>query len=494
MTAIAQHTLPEYSRLTPSAVPVEETVLSAIFIKKEAISLIDFLQPDHFYKDAHKVIFGAMRYLANEFKPINLFSVMEALERSGQIDEVGGPSYLAELTTKVTSVENIEHGAMVICERWQRRKAIEIATIAQSAAFDITIDISETLGKASQEIEDAQDLLVATKDTGTQIDELLDFAQAHYLKGDALLGPPLFGLNETDKVLDGAAGGEVLIIGGEPGTGKSSMINTALFNCVATKTPAVFWSGEMTAKRSLSRLIGAGTSLNTRLIFKGGYHDETKFPGAVQEVNAYSDQIRDSGIEFLDGEMTFNRLCSVVSYYRKRGVKLFFFDRVELFSTAGLDARGDEAKAMFMAKIRSLAAATDSYIVVVSQLRKGVSDNFQGRPTANDLLGTGAISQSATQIIFTYNPMKYGISEDEHGNPTKGTVEVIIAKNTNGEAGLSFRHFFNPDLCLMSDEKVDTWKPGGGGSFIDITPSEQPYNPTIDASVAKTNDDEDIPF
>src|SRR5688572_5019562 len=111
--------LPDVGKLPPQALDLEEAVLGAMMIEKEAINeAIDILSPDSFYKDAHKRIFSAIQELFQDSQPIDISTVTARLRSKGELDLVGGPYYITQLTNRVASSANIEYHARIIQQKF----------------------------------------------------------------------------------------------------------------------------------------------------------------------------------------------------------------------------------------------------------------------------------------------------------------------------------------------------------------------------------------
>ena len=148
----------EYGKMPPQAVDLEEAVLGALMLERDAFSIAgEFLDPDVFYKDAHQRIFRAIQKLSVNDDPVDLLTVTESLRQSGELEQVGGAYYLAQLTSRVASAAHIEFHARIIVQKFLQRKLIGTCTELQEMAYDDTIDVSDLLDKAQRTILDIAD-------------------------------------------------------------------------------------------------------------------------------------------------------------------------------------------------------------------------------------------------------------------------------------------------------------------------------------------------
>ena len=139
----------EYGKVPPQAVDLEEALLGALMLERDAFSAVgDLLEPDAFYKDAHQRIFRAIHKLFLNDDPVDLLTVSEALKQSGELEQVGGYYYLSQLTSRVASAAHIEFHAKIIVQKYLQRKLIGICTDLQMLAYDESTDVSDLMDKA----------------------------------------------------------------------------------------------------------------------------------------------------------------------------------------------------------------------------------------------------------------------------------------------------------------------------------------------------------
>ena len=148
----------EYGKMPPQAVDLEEAVLGALMLERDAFSIVgDLLEPDAFYKDAHQKIFRAIHKLFLNDDPVDLLTVSEALKQSGELEQVGGYYYLSQLTTRVASAAHIEFHAKIIVQKYLQRKLIGVCTELQEMAYDEATDVSDLMDKAQKAVFDIAD-------------------------------------------------------------------------------------------------------------------------------------------------------------------------------------------------------------------------------------------------------------------------------------------------------------------------------------------------
>lgn len=145
----------DYGKVPPQAVELEEAVLGALMLEKDAIiSVGDILKADTFYKDAHQKIYKAIMSLSTKEEPIDILTVTEELKRQGALEEVGGPFYITQLTNRVASAAHIEFHARIIAQKYIQRELIRVSSEIQTQAFDESVDVADLLDRAQQDVFD----------------------------------------------------------------------------------------------------------------------------------------------------------------------------------------------------------------------------------------------------------------------------------------------------------------------------------------------------
>ncbi|RMF00655.1 MAG: replicative DNA helicase, partial [Bacteroidetes bacterium] len=213
-----------FGKVPPQALPLEEVVLGAIMLEKDAITqVLDVLQYDAFYLDAHQLIYQAMLRLFERSQPIDLLTVAQELRQSGELESVGGAAYLSELTNKVGSAANIEYHARIIAQKFIQRELIRISTQTINDAFEDTTDVFELLDSAENGL-----FQIAERNMGRSVDRMSTLAsqllkQIEEMKQveDGLTGVPT-GFTELDRLTSGFQRSDLIILAARPGMGKTA--------------------------------------------------------------------------------------------------------------------------------------------------------------------------------------------------------------------------------------------------------------------------------
>jgi replicative DNA helicase len=259
-------------KLPPQALDLEEVVLGALMLEKNALNaVVEFLKPEHFYDDRHKEIYTAIIDLFKATEPVDMRTVVNQLRKNGKIELVGGAYYIAELTAKVSSAANIEYHARVIMEMAIKRTLIEVASQIQHDAYEDTTDVFELLDKTEQSVFQISDSNLRKnydnmRNLMAQAIQELQLLKDHK---DGLTGVPS-GFTALDRMTSGWQKSDLVIIAARPGMGKTAFVVSALRNAsVDFKIPVAIFSLEMASIQLVNRMISAEAELEGEKIKKG---------------------------------------------------------------------------------------------------------------------------------------------------------------------------------------------------------------------------------
>src|SRR5690348_5282503 len=259
-------------KLPPQAPDLEEAVLGALMLEKNALTaVVEFLRPEHFYVEAHKIIFEAIIDLFKTSDPVDMRTVVAQLRKNGKLELVEGAYKIAELTSKVSSAANIEYHARIIIEMAIKRSLIEIASQVHVDAYEDTTDVFELLDKTEQSIFQISDSNLRKNYDNMKSLMFRAFQELQEKKNhkDGLTGIPS-GFSRLDRVTSGWQKSDLVIIAARPGMGKTAFIVSALRNAaVDFNHPVAIFSLEMASLQLVNRLISAEAELESEKIKKG---------------------------------------------------------------------------------------------------------------------------------------------------------------------------------------------------------------------------------
>lgn len=461
-----------YGKVQPQARDLEEAVLGALLIEKDALTkIVDVLRPEYFYDDRNKRIYTAILALFSKSEPVDLLTVTNQLRITAELDMIGGAFYLVELTNKVNSSANIEFHARIITEYAIKRELITIASEISTEAFEDSTDVFELLDKVQAQIFQVTEATLRKSYMGMKdlMRQALIELEARKDHKDGLTGVPS-GFSELDRITSGWQKSDLVIVAARPGMGKTAFVVSALRNAaVDHKKGVAIFSLEMPSVQLVNRLISAEAELEGEKLKKGSLADH-EWVQLHQRVKRLTDApifIDDTpGLSILELRAKARRLKS------QHDIQLIIIDYLQLM-TASSSNKGpgnrEQEISQISRSLKMLAKELSIPVIALSQLSRAVETRGgDKRPMLSDLRESGAIEQDADMIIFLYRPEYYQITEDENGQPTNGVAEVIIAKHRNGSLDTARLRFIGK-YTKFGD--LDTF---GGNSFN--MPPDQGFN------------------
>ncbi len=423
-------------KVPPQALPLEEAVLGALMLDKNALPLIiDILQPESFYLDAHQFIYRAMRRLFEKSNPIDLLTVTEELRKSEDLEKIGGTYYLVELTNRVASSANIEYHARIVAQKHIQRELIRVSTVTIHDAYEDSTDVFQLLDDAEKGLFSItqQNLNRAALDMGTLTARLMKQLVELSAKEDGLTGVPS-GFTALDRVTSGWQPSDLIIMAARPGMGKTSLVLAIARNAAMEfNKPVALFSLEMASVQLVQRLLSLESEI-TGSKFRTGKLEQYEW----QQLQSAIDKVSEAPI-FIDDTPAINIFELRAKCRRlkmQHDIQLIIVDYLQLMSGTGESNKGgnrEQEIANISRSLKGLAKELNVPVIALSQLSRAVETRGGSkRPQLSDLRESGSIEQDADIVSFIYRPEYYQIMEDEEGNSLKGIAEIIIAKHRNG--------------------------------------------------------------
>ncbi len=446
----------EYGHLQPQAIELEEAVLGALMIERDAYSVVsDILKPESFYEYRHQILYRAITTLALQQKPVDILTVSEQLRTTGELEEAGGPFYITQLSGKVASSAHIEYHARIIAQKHLARELISYASEVQRKAFDETHDVDDLMQEAEGKLFTISQQNM--KKDYTQIDPVIEDAYEMLRKAaartDGLSGLES-GFHGLDKMTSGWQNSDLVIIAARPAMGKTAFVLSMAKNmAVNNRVPVAMFSLEMSNVQLVNRLIVNVCEIPGEKIKSGQL--------APYEWGQLDHKLKDLigaplYVDDTPSLSVFELRTKARRLVREHGVKIIIIDYLQLMNASGMSygSRQEEVSTISRS-LKGLAKELNIPIIALSQLNRGVEQregNEGKRPQLSDLRESGAIEQDADMVCFIHRPEYYKIYQDEKGRDLHGMAEIIIAKHRNGAVGdvlLRFRgefaRFQNPD-------------------------------------------------
>src|SRR6056297_3234723 len=421
-------------KMQPHSVEAEQSVLGGLLLAADAWdAVVEAVTAADFYRPGHRLVFRQIQQLADALQPIDVITVADRLEASGELDAAGGLSYLAELAQNTPSASNIRAYAQVVRERASLRRLIEAAQEIAESGFSPE-------GRSSEELIDAAERRImhisesGPKTGGPQeVNPLLGSAveriEQLFESGGAITGLST-GFIELDKKTSGLQDSDLVIVAGRPSMGKTSFAMNLVEHAVLNQDkPILVFSMEMPAEQLIIRLLSSVGRIDQTRIRNGRLEDED-WPRLGTAVN----KLKDVPL-FIDDTPALTptevRSRARRVFREHDGLGMIMVDYLQLMRVAG----ASEGRTAEISEIsRSLKAIAKEFkvpMVALSQLNRSLEQRPNKRPVNSDLRESGAIEQDADVIMFVYRDEVY--NED---TSDKGTAEIIIGKQRNGPIGM----------------------------------------------------------
>jgi len=440
-TPITEQSLLQYGKIPPQAVELEEVVLGAMMLEKDAVAnVIEILKPEVFYKEAHQHIFKAIYNLFNGSQPVDILTVTNELKSMGKLDIAGGPYYVAQLTSKVASSANIEFHSRILLQKFIQRELIRISGEISTDAYEDTTDVFELLDKAERNLFNVSETNLRRKYSDMQsilkeaISEIEMAKEASKNNDYSTIGVAS-GFTNLDRITAGWQKSDLIIIAGRPSMGKTAFVLSMARNAVIDhKFPVAIFSLEMSAIQLVLRLISMETELPSDRLRRGNLEDYE-----WQQLNTRIKNLEEARI-FIDDTpalSVFELRAKARRLVAQHGIQLIIIDYLQLMS-ASVDTKGmrEQEISSISRALKGLAKELNIPVVALSQLSREVEKRpGSKKPILSDLRESGAIEQDADLVLFIYRPEYYKIEEFDDNTPTQGLAEIIVAKHRNGQTG-----------------------------------------------------------
>lgn len=476
-----------FGRVQPQAVDLEEAVLGAIMLDKDALPIVlDILRPESFYTEAHQAIYSVMKSLFSKSEPIDLLTVTEALKKAGDLEKVGGAYKLVELTNRIASAANIEFHARIVAQKFIQRQLIHASTTIIKDAFEDTTDVFELLDSAERQLFEITEINLSkgVERMSALSTRLIKQLEELSQKEDGLTGIPS-GFADLDTLTSGWQPSDLIIIAARPGMGKTSFVLSMARNASMEfgKGIALF-SLEMSNIQLVQRLLSMESGISSHKL-RTGKLSESDWKNLHKAVDRMSEApifIDDTpGINIFELRAKSRRLKM------QHDIQLIVIDYLQLM-TGGTDRgkgnREQEVSAISRS-LKALAKELNVPVIALSQLSRAVElRGGQKKPQLSDLRESGSIEQDADIVSFIYRPEYYQITQDDDGNSLKEIAEIIIAKHRNGATDTVNLRFIE-EFAKFSDL--------GDPNFNSLPNFNDPNQGVITRS-SRLNSDDIIPF
>ncbi len=438
-------------KLPPQNLEAEQVVLGSLLIDKNAIiKVADILLPEDFYSPGHEKIYESILELYEKHQPIDIVSLTNKLKEKELLKDIGGSGYLADLTNQVATSSNIEHYADIVREKKSFRDLIRVSAEITEDVFDSGKDLKDLLPIVEKKIFD-----ISQKSTPQNLLPIKDHLTGAYERmakladGGSKLRGVGTGFQALDNKLSGLQRSDLIIIGGRPSSGKTSLaLDIARNASLAGHTVGVF-SLEMSREQVIDRVISAESQVPLWNILTGRIKGDSEFAmiqNALDNLSKTKLFIDDSpSLGVLEMQSMAQRL------QMEHGLDLLIVDYLQLIRARTRSDNMVQQITEISRNLKALARQLKVPVLALSQLSRGVEQRDHKEPRLSDLRDSGSIEQDADVVLFIYR--KDNDPNDPNTNVQNAT-KIKIAKHRNGPIGEIDLYF---DYEHTSFRNVDKW-------------------------------------
>ena len=467
---------------------VEKAVLGALMIDKDAFMEVgDSLVPESFYEPRNQMVYEAIRSLSVEDCPIDVLTVTDKLGKMGKLEEVGGPGYIAELSSRVATSANVEYHASIVAEKYLSRQMIQYVNVIGKKVYDESYDIKDVIDEAEGTLFELSQKNMK-KDYSVLapiVDKAKETIMQAYAKKGGLSGISS-GIVALDEKTLGWQNSDLVIIAARPAMGKTAFALSMAKNIAADqKIPMAFFSLEMSDVQLTNRLISNACQIEGMKLVSGQLDgpDLLRLDKKIQKLIDAPLYIDDTaGLSIMDLRSKVRRLV------REHGVKLVMIDYLQLMTASGMKFNSRQEEVSLISRsLKGLAKELNIPVLALSQLNRNVEsrNGAEGkRPQLSDLRESGAIEQDADMVIFLHRPEYFGLKMSKDGTiDYQNKAEVIISKHRKGATGIVLTKFLGEYTLYADLDEESNLSPSAGGEYRDVLFTKDEYDPFKLASI-----------
>ncbi len=423
----------EALRVPPHSLEAEQAVLGGLMLDNRAWDQVaDRLTEDDFYRRDHRLLFRAMKTLAEAGQPLDVVTLSEWLRKQELLEDAGGMVYLGALARDTPSAANISAYADIVRERSVLRQLIQAGTEIATTGFNpegrdsadlldnaerLIFQIAEQTGRNQQGFVSVKDILPAVVD---RIDHL-------YQQESTITGLPT-GWSDFDNMTSGLQNGDLVIVAARPSMGKTTFsMNIAENVALKVQQPVAVFSMEMPADQLALRMLSSLGRIEMQRVRTGKLQDED-WPRLTSALNLLS-----QAKLFIDDTPALSPTemrARARRLKREHGLGLIVVDYLQLMQVPGFKENRTAEISEISRSLKSMAKELGVPVIALSQLNRSLEQRPNKRPVMSDLRESGAIEQDADIIVFIYRDEVY-----HDDSPEKGIAEIIIGKQRNGPIG-----------------------------------------------------------
>lgn len=440
-----------HDKIPPQAIEIEESFLGSILLEGNKFEDIKTLIPkEAFYNSHHAVVFEAMHNIHTSNGKIDLLTVVEELKKAGHLENIGGASFVSNLSSRVSSASHLKYHSVIIYEKWVARELIKIGADLVDKSYEAD-NILDTLQNTRNAMDNRILHFLGIQSTGISIMEAAQGSiDDYYIREKNIQQGIMAGIPTTFKDLNKKTGGfqpeQLIVMAGRPGMGKTSLAISFMLTASKFKKKSAFFSLEMTSKRLMDKVICSLADVDHGA-YKGGRltdYDKKKAEECLAIIENMDVTFNDEMLVTIE---QIHALCKVIK--QKNGLDYVFIDYLQLMRTSDKTGNRENEISTMSRKAKMMAVDLQVPVLLLSQLNRSLENRSDKRPVLSDLRESGAIEQDADIVLFIYRHCMYNDSP-------KDEAELIIAKHREGELGkIAFTH----NLPMTRFEDYEEEKP-----------------------------------
>lgn len=438
----------KHVRIPPHDLDAEQATLGSIMLNPSALNeIIDIVQAETFYSEKHRIIFKAMIDLFSKNEPIDLLSLSTSLKNRGQLEQIGGRTYLTDLTNSVPASTNVKHYARIVYKKNLMRRLVEAGEHLANVGFsESDAPVEDLMDEAEKKVfaitgdpkgQNFVSLKQSLHETWEQLEKLHDSKES--------LGGVSTGFTSLDNLLGGLHKSDLIILAARPSVGKTTLaLDIARNAAVKTNVPVGIFSLEMSAQQLTQRMLSAQAHVDAWKLRTGKLTAETDFSKIRDALNELS-----KAPIYIDDQAgnSIIKMKSVARRWKTEfGLGLIVIDYLQLMNTSkNYDSMVNQVTEISRS-LKGLARELNVPVLALSQLSRAV-ESRGGKPRLSDLRDSGSIEQDADVVMFIHREDRSGTRTDSEST---GIAEILIEKHRNGPVG---------KVDLYFDEKNSTFLP-----------------------------------
>jgi replicative DNA helicase len=425
-------------RIPPQDIEAEQAVLGAVFLDADAIiEAMELIEPRDFYRRGHQIIFQSMIQLNDRNEAIDLITLKAEVEKSNALEDIGGISYLTELSQASPSSASVSYYAKIVDDKATLRNLIQAANKIVTAGFEQGEEVQSIVDDAEKSILEVSEKRNSTgfKRIRDVLENTIENIDLLAQQNEAITGLPT-GYHELDRMTAGLQKEELIILAARPAVGKTAFALNIAQN-VGTKTDntVAIFSLEMGAESLVNRMLCAegaieASHLRTGQLTPLEWDNLIVAMGTLSRASIYIDDT--PGIKISEIRARCRKLAQ-----EQGNLGLILIDYLQLIEGTGRENRQQEVSEISR-QLKKLAKELKVPVIALSQLSRGVEQRQDKRPVLSDIRESGSIEQDADIVAFLYRDDYYqreGEEEEVEAPQNDNIIEVIIEKNRSGARG-----------------------------------------------------------